>query len=181
MEWRLVIKQKDPNGDGYFKAINYSVVLLFIILMFVTGIILCVKLELPASRQRDMNLGTCIVLIPIASFLMFLLSLFPFIDYIIKVVKKKAAEAKKAASGSADTVASPTSNEGEVQAQDETKDVEMQENKPEIEEDGDDGKKKKKKKDDDDSSDSSSSDDDSDAGSAEQVQDNGTVEMLTFL
>ncbi|KAL0476281.1 hypothetical protein AKO1_010897 [Acrasis kona] len=189
-EWRLVIKQKDPNGDGYFKAINYTTILIFLILMFVTGILLCYKLELPSNRQREMSTAVAIVLVPIASFLMLLLSIFPFVDYIKKVIQKKIAEKKKqkkleAASPSAQTAVEPVD---ETKGKD-VKDVELQEdpeapkadkndgaNGEKDEQSGSDKKKEKKEKDDD-----SDSDDSSDAESDEQINDDGYVEMLCFL
>jgi phosphatidylglycerophosphate synthase len=174
IEWRLVIKQKDPNGDGYFKAINYSAVLFFLLLMFITGILICVKLELPLVRQRDMNMGVALVLIPVASLVMLCLSIFPFVDYAKKVVDKKRRDVKDKIKEQA---TSPTSGDNQVQPVDEqNQDQEMNEVTPE--EGADDEQKPRRNRDDDDDDDSDGS---SSTESAEQVRDAGSVEMLTFL
>lgn len=180
-EWRLVIKQKDPNGDSYFKAVNYSAILLFLILMLITGILLCIKLELPSVRQRNMNMGSTVVLVPIASFIMLCLSIFPFADYFYKIFKKKKLEAQKAKEKEP---ASP--NDAGVSAVEESKekdtemkDVELTDKKSDDEDiDSDDSQKRKKKKDEDDEDED---DDDSSTASEEQLRDDGVVEMLTFL
>ena len=45
IEWRLVIKHKDPNGDGLYKATFYSGLIVYVLLMFIGGILIIVSAE----------------------------------------------------------------------------------------------------------------------------------------
>lgn len=89
-EWRLTIKQRDPNGDGLYKATFYTGLLVFIILMFIAGILLIVAAEYRVYPFWVPMIPCCLAYIVII-----LISILPFINLFQRRVSKGENQRKE--------------------------------------------------------------------------------------
>lgn len=89
-EWRLTIKQKDPNGDGLYKSTFYTGLIIFVIIMFIAGILTVI-----AAEYGVYPFWVCMIPCCLAYIVIILISLLPFINLFQKRVAKGESTRKE--------------------------------------------------------------------------------------
>lgn len=91
-EWKLVFKQKDPNGDGWFRGTCFVTMIVFIVLLMVAQVLIIVKMDLEDAFPIPLPLT--ILPLPIGLLLILAMFIMPFVDVTHRRLKKKMLKAQ---------------------------------------------------------------------------------------
>lgn len=77
-QWRLLYKHEDANGDGLYRGVVFTGLVIYLLLVMLAEVLTIIRLNSPGF---GLNAALCLIPLPLAQIIIIVISLIPFLNF----------------------------------------------------------------------------------------------------